>query len=798
MPRRVVTKRRNRGRPAAARAKKARRAAPATSGTVETASPSPATDTARGLVRLVTDYGQIVTIPIGPSLERAAMEWSYVVRNRRRWAAQESTRREQAARSRRALESLGIPVAELASARQIQVIVPDTHEREGSERILPWEYLLSAATKSVRTHKMTVLRCLQRAPGTALPPLAPAANPTLFVESAPGELKDLLTFDTERRLVESNLKGSPFMSLVNPTRAELAERIRTVQPRVVHLTGVDVHQAGRLVTLPGRGEGEESSSPLPHEDGLLLRSEVGGIEVVGAQDLAKLLNGGKSRPALFSCNAYNSAARICALAVTEGCDAAIGFQDEFDDGLAELFFGEFYERWSDGGDAPAAFQAALTEVRETREELLGSGVVLWSSLAGEGAGPTRARRARARATRPTKAPPPPPPAPRARTEGNARELMGVEARPCPSLNYSLLHNNRDLFLTFRISKFVPEPIHDVDVEVVLHAGSEAFPYRASIDLVEKVTELRDRVRVPLTSGLARAVRESVHSVLYVSVSWKGQTVYRNTERVTLLDAGEWKDDDENRIWLPSFVLPRDPAVARIVDAAKGYLKVLRDDSGAGFDGYQPFDNVPAGDARAEDLAAEEVDAQVRAIWSALSYDLGITYINPPPTYSVSAQRLRTPGEVHASKSGTCIDLALLLAACLEYVDVYPVVFLLQGHAFPGYWRTPSGYADFERANQDALPEATTPVPPTESESLGQRVPWQIRKGSYREVLSRVHRRQLVPIETVALTNRGSFNEAMELGLENLRSSRDFHSMVDVHLARTAAVPVTPLPLRDER
>ena len=193
-----------------------------------------------------------------------------------------------------------------------------------------------------------------------------------------------------------------------------------------------------------------------------------------------------------------------------------------------------------------------------------------------------------------------------------------------------------------------------------------------------------------------------------------------------------------------------------------------------------------------------MDAQIQAIWSALSYDLGITYVNPPPTYSVSAQRLRTPGEVLSSKSGTCIDLALLLAACLEYVDVYPVVFLLQGHAFPGYWRTPSGYAEFEHANQDALPEATAGVQPAESETLGQRVPWQIRKGSYREVLSRVHRRQLVPIETVALTSRGSFREATELGLENLRSSRDFHSMVDVHLARTAAVPVTPLPLREER
>ena len=48
----------------------------------------------------------------------------------------------------------------------------------------------------------------------------------------------------------------------------------------------------------------------------------------------------------------------------------------------------------------------------------------------------------------------------------------------------------------------------------------------------------------------------------------------------------------------------------------------------------------------------------------------------------------------ASNSGTCIDLALLLASCLEYVDIYPVVVLLSGHAFAGYWRSESAHDAF--------------------------------------------------------------------------------------------------------
>jgi hypothetical protein len=58
------------------------------------------------------------------------------------------------------------------------------------------------------------------------------------------------------------------------------------------------------------------------------------------------------------------------------------------------------------------------------------------------------------------------------------------------------------------------------------------------------------------------------------------------------------------------------------------------------------------------------------------------YINPPPTFTEKSQRLRTPSDIVMGKRGTCIDLTLLLAACLEYAEIYPVLFLLKDHAFP--------------------------------------------------------------------------------------------------------------------
>jgi hypothetical protein len=51
---------------------------------------------------------------------------------------------------------------------------------------------------------------------------------------------------------------------------------------------------------------------------------------------------------------------------------------------------------------------------------------------------------------------------------------------------------------------------------------------------------------------------------------------------------EWVDDTDNP-WLPSFVLPRDPAVLKIISSSRRYLVGITDDSAAGFDGYQAVD-----------------------------------------------------------------------------------------------------------------------------------------------------------------------------------------------------------------
>jgi hypothetical protein len=135
-------------------------------------------------------------------------------------------------------------------------------------------------------------------------------------------------------------------------------------------------------------------------------------------------------------------------------------------------------------------------------------------------------------------------------------------------------------------------------------------------------------------------------------------------------------------------------------------------------------------------------------------------------------------------------LTLLLAALLEYVDIYPVVFLLDGHAFPGYLRSPDSYtllrkiflepATMARGNGSAPPESTI-----------QRE-WILDQRYYAALIDLVRQGHIVPIESVALTQRSGFDDAVNQGTQDLRSKADFQFLVDIKSAREA--DVTPIPM----
>ncbi len=782
---------------------------------------------------VITLRTQFVGKPIEKSvtsdapLERLAEEWTYILRSRARWSSDGALRESLRERALADLERLGIPgsfMKRLASATHVEVELHawDT-SNPAADRIheaaaeVPWEYLISSATRGVgRYHTLLITRLLRNGAKAKLPP---PPRKVLFLENAPGRLEGRYDFAQERTRIAAAIGAEVRFEGRTPAaerRPKPARRPRAVMEvlqtqnlayvtaeaqgsewDVLHVTGIDTHQAGWAVpTLYDDLKKKHPDiwaqvvDPLERiRDGMILREpNVAELPVLYDQLAAALVNR-KSPPSLVTLNLYYSGARIAREMVRQGARAALGFLDEIDDELAERFFQAFYWAWCRPHGA-FGISHAVVEAWETMADtrLHGTAIVVWmgTSVFDEFVLSDQ------------------PPEREAAVEDRLQRLARLEKLPVSALlqvqvevpaaaNYSLLHNDRPLLTRLTLTKLVPEPLEDITVQVELNLGAENYPYRSTqMVLNEPQRELAPTVHIPLTATLPRSLRERVHSTVYVKVTCGERTAWESTERITLIPVDEWLDDTTNNPWLPSFVLPRDPAILKIINASRRYLVGIQDDPAAGFDGYQSVDedatNPTAG-----------VDAQVQAIWISLVNDYRLQYINPPPSYSDQSQRLRTPTDILSSNTGTCIDLALLIASCLEYIDIYPVVVLLRGHAFVGYWRTEQAHEAFVKVLHvpAEVPPAGSALARSASVPLVEQYGWRLTRLHYDEVMEYVTSGDLVMLEATYLTGAWSFSQAIKEGRANMRSRTEFDSLLDIRLARSAVPPVTPLPIINE-
>jgi hypothetical protein len=258
---------------------------------------------------------------------------------------------------------------------------------------IPWEYLLSAATQSLgRFESLLVTRCLSN--NSMVAPTKP--KNVLFVESSPGRIEYDFD-DEEKRLraavkLEENAKSGKGDGLTF-SKTDPITKLRGLLGKqawdVVHITGVDTHQAAWLVedfyatlaerntkvvhsTSAGKSSDVVDSTPAEKtskvvgstpaeriskvinstpaerisrvidgnrlQDGMILRGDSYSEFPVRYDELADFVLESKKPPGVVSLNLYYSGARTARELVKQGVYAALGFLDEINDEFAELFF----------------------------------------------------------------------------------------------------------------------------------------------------------------------------------------------------------------------------------------------------------------------------------------------------------------------------------------------------------------------------------------------------------------------------------------------------------------------------
>ena len=138
------------------------------------------------------------------------------------------------------------------------------------------------------------------------------------------------------------------------------------------------------------------------------------------------------------------------------------------------------------------------------------------------------------------------------------------------------------------------------------------------------------------------------------------------------DGAEWNDMTP---FIAAWVTPHAAEIDPLVRKAAEY------NPGESMNGYQ------CGDSCTNQQWADDTNAQVKAIFTALKNDYQLTYINSPLAYgkeSENSQRVRLPKDSLSAKSANCIDGTVLYASAIESIGMNPHVIILPTHAFVCY------------------------------------------------------------------------------------------------------------------
>ncbi|EHR61021.1 DUF4011 domain-containing protein [Saccharomonospora cyanea] len=140
----------------------------------------------------------------------------------------------------------------------------------------------------------------------------------------------------------------------------------------------------------------------------------------------------------------------------------------------------------------------------------------------------------------------------------------------------------------------------------------------------------------------------------------------STPRV--LAHNEWFNSPTLYDSIAAFVQPNTSSVGRVLRSARELLE--RETGSSSIQGYQ------AGPERAALIGG--------AVYEALRQHR-ISYVSTQASFERTGQKVRTTSAVLREQLGNCLDLSVTYAACLEAAGLHPLVFIVSGHAFAGFF-----------------------------------------------------------------------------------------------------------------
>ena len=243
----------------------------------------------------------------------------------------------------------------------------------------------------------------------------------------------------------------------------------------------------------------------------------------------------------------------------------------------------------------------------------------------------------------------------------------------PSLNYAIWSNGQKCLNQCELTNDTEAEWRDLAVRIdgEMLVGSESH-----VDLIPPgATVTVEHLGIDPNAEKLRHLAESCATQFTLTVEMGGEAVFTHTYPIRLLAFNEWTGADIRPETTAAFIIPNSPALTAVKIAAAKHLERLTG-SGA-LDEYQTQDH-------------NRVRAQVASVYEALR-EQGITYSTLPASFEKTGQRIRLADDVVSQKLGTCADLTLLMASCLEGIGLHTMVVLTQGHMMLACWLVDKRY-----------------------------------------------------------------------------------------------------------
>ena len=333
------------------------------------------------------------------------------------------------------------------------------------------------------------------------------------------------------------------------------------------------------------------------------------------------------------------------------------------------------------------------------------------------------------------------------------QSLSISCTLSKTINFAMQQNYVPLIRSLSVKNNTTKSISNVLLKISFEPEF-AREYIYNIDEIasEESVEITP-VKIHINTEYLFKLTEKMIGTITITACVDNEIIYTQDNDIELLAFDEWSGLSVMPEIIAAFLTPNHPSVTDVISLASNYLNKWSKDPS--FTGYQTKNS-------------NKVKLQMAAIYSVLQ-EKNIVYNNPPASYEKIGQRVRLAHDVLAQKQGTCLDLAVLYASCLEAVGLFPLIVFIIGHAFVGCWLDEQTFADCFIDDVSAIEK---------------------------RIADNAEEMLLVECTDYVSGSKADFDHAVKHGMAHINNPENFICAVDIKRTRGSGIRPIPLQLKN--